>query len=98
MRLNVTAGGVIVTDAERIAEYRRITGKDPKLKPGPGVKMQQSYGLCEGYTCGQCENLFRRKFGSVYFKCKLWNMSSSATTDIHKFDPACGKFTLRQEA
>jgi hypothetical protein len=87
-----------LTEVERIAEYRRITGKDPKLKPGPNVKMQQSYGLREGYTCGQCENIYRRKFGSVFFKCRLWNMSGNVLTDIHSFDPACGKFKHRQEA
>ncbi len=86
-----------MTDAERIAEYRRIMGKEPKLKLDPRRKPQETHGLNPAHICGDCEFFVRREYGHVYFKCSQWVMSASRATDIKKSETACMKFKQARE-
>jgi hypothetical protein len=57
-------------------------------------KLLQIHGKIEGEKCKTCENLIRRKAGAVYYKCRLFSTSNSASSDWRANWEACGKYKL----
>ena len=55
--------------------------------------MQETYGILDGFTCGQCEHCVCNRWNRKnYYKCELWHLSSCSATDIRLKDKACRKF------
>ena len=64
-----------------------------------GAKMIRLHGLHmpQGYHCGDCIHLVAHVYNKTYFKCNLFRVSLSASSDWRKKWPACGKFEERKK-
>lgn len=51
--------------------------------------MQEIHGVLEGKICGACEHCACHTHQRNYYKCELWYMSKSASTDIRLSNQAC---------
>ena len=60
----------------------------------PYQTMQKLHGIKEGNdTCKTCKHcLCERYHGRTYYKCELWYISNSASTDIRLKNKACNKY------
>jgi len=56
--------------------------------------MHKQYGITDGKKCGDCVNLIERQYGNKYFKCAVYGMSCSTSTDWAKKYQACGMFNV----
>ena len=55
--------------------------------------MQETYGILDGFTCGQCKHCICNRWNRKnYYKCELWHLSYCSATDIRLKDKACRKF------
>ena len=56
--------------------------------------MQELHGIKEGNdTCKTCEHCLQERYhGRTYYKCELWHISNSASTDIRLKNKACNKY------
>jgi hypothetical protein len=75
------------------------TQESTELLRKNGAKMIRLYGLHmpQGYRCGDCIHLVEQNYDKTYFKCNLFRVSASATSDWRKKWPACGKFEERKQ-
>lgn len=56
--------------------------------------MWRMFGRRPDKTCGECSHLLRIEYHlKTYFKCELYGVSMSASTDWRKKWAACGKFS-----
>ena len=56
--------------------------------------MQEMFGVVEG-KCKDCIHCYRRQMANTWYKCEIWDhyfYGSSASSDIHLKNQACGKF------
>jgi len=56
--------------------------------------MHKMYGIVSDKRCGECCNLVERQYGNKYFKCSVYGMSRSTSTDWAKKNIACGMFNV----
>ena len=54
--------------------------------------MHKQFGALEGKKCGDCSNLTERQYDHKYFKCAVYGMSHSTSSDWAKRWTACGMF------
>lgn len=54
--------------------------------------MHSLFGICDGHTCGECDNLMMHAYSRNYFKCAVWGNSCSVSSDWRKKYQACGMF------
>lgn len=59
--------------------------------------MHKRYGVIADKKCGDCCNLIKRQYGNVYYKCAVYGMSCSTSTDWAKKYVACGMFNVEVE-
>lgn len=68
----------------------------PKEPPKPTHKfktMQEIHGTLEGFKCKDCRHCTKvEHYPNIYYKCELWKLSHSTSTDIRLKDTACRKF------
>ena len=65
----------------------------PRARGRKYKRMQELHGTITGKTCKTCEHLLVRNYhGRIYFKCEMWVISNSQSTDIRLKDTACGKY------
>jgi len=73
----------------------------PKIKrEGNRYKtMQELHGIKEGDdTCKDCDHLMNGYYhGKSYYKCELWIVSHSSSTDIRLKNRACNKYERESE-
>lgn len=60
--------------------------------------MHRMYGIVVDKKCGDCCNLIERQYGNKYFKCSVYGMSCSTSTDWAKKNVACGMFNVEFKA
>ena len=65
----------------------------------PYQTMQELHGIKEGNdTCKTCKHcVCERYHGRTYYKCELWYISNSASTDIRLKNRACNKYERESE-
>ncbi len=61
--------------------------------------MHSRYGKKEGHKCATCCNLLKNELrsGKTYYKCKVYGMSCSTSTDWVKSYEACGMYNVEYE-
>ena len=59
--------------------------------------MHKQFGKVDEKRCGDCCNLIVREYGNRYFKCSVYGMSHSTSTDWAKKWTACGMFNKERE-
>ena len=74
-----------------------VTETEPKTRRRYKT-MQETHGFTEGQKCKQCKHLLVRQYANKYYKCRLWRVTDSASTDIRINKTACGKFEPREGA
>lgn len=66
--------------------------KEPERATNRIKTMQEMYGYTEGQTCKTCKHVVKRKWNKIYYKCDLWRLSHSSSTDIRLKNKACGRW------
>ena len=62
--------------------------------PNRILVMWKIYGKWDAVTCQHCQHLLKSKHhNKTYYKCELYNVSRSETSDWRKKWKACGKYT-----
>jgi len=56
--------------------------------------MHKRYGVSAGNKCGACCNLVEHRYSKKYYKCAVYGLSSSTSTDWAKRNVACGMFNV----
>ena len=85
-----------MTDAERIATLRQMTGKEPTIKKTGNETMQQMYGVNPGQKCRNCRHIFYIQHEKRYYKCGQWKHTLNKASNIQEHGVACMKFEARE--
>lgn len=74
---------------ERTCVGKKVINNSARVAHG---KLLLLYGKNEDKKCKDCDHLRRRSMGGTYYKCELFSLSRSPTSDWRINWQACGKF------
>jgi hypothetical protein len=57
--------------------------------------MHEHFGKKDGFKCGDCCNLLKKRANTTFYKCTVYGCSSSIATDWAKKWIACGMFNIK---